>query len=417
MALTPAAAHAQEFGPLLGTEIPFETNIGKNVGVSDRPRPELDPLGIRAGGFLIFPQVTGGVGYTSNAYGSLTDKKSDAFFTFRPDVSIQSQWSRNYLSLDVNGDFKRFANQTLKNENGYTILADGRLDMGESNKIEGIATYQRNYEEQYSGSFPANAAGSVPYTRATGILRGTWQLNRVRLIANVDVNQFNFSSIRLLSGDVISLRFRDRTDVRGSGRAEYAVSPNTAAFVESTYLASNYNHEDLANGQRSSHELRVLGGFTFDVTSLVRANLGLGIVRRNYDNPVFGQINTVAADAQISYFVDGLTTITLGGRRDVQDAIQVDTPGYISSRLQLRVDHELLRNLLPYIEGDYEHDKFKNVTRRDDLYSVEVGADYKANRTWEAEPALTYIKRNSDGEPIGEAFDEVRILLKLTAKL
>lgn len=413
----PSVAHAQEFGPLLGTEIPFETNLGKNVGVVDRPRPELDPLGIPVAGFLLYPKLGFGTGYTNNVYGSASQKTGDAFFTVEPDISLQSQWSRNALNFQASGKFKEYASQGAKNENAYTVSSNGRIDIGDSDKIEAIANYQRDYEEQYSGSFPANAAGSVPYTRATGLIRGTFELNRIRLIGNLDINQFNFSNTKTLTGALIDLKFRDRTDARAAGRVEYALSPNTAAFVEATYLNSDYNHKNLAGGDRTSHEVRVLGGFTFDISSLLRANLGVGVVRRDYDAAKYGNINGVAADVQLSYFVDTLTTITLSGRRDVQDAITENTPGFFSSRVQLRVDHELLRNLLPYIEGDYERDSYKNVSRRDSLYTITGGADYKTNHNIEIEPQVSYTKRDSSGLPLGQIFSEVRALIKVTAKL
>jgi hypothetical protein len=413
----PAAGHAQAFGPLLGTEIPFNTDLGRNVGVTDRKRPEVEALGIRTGGFIILPQIETGAGYTNNVYGALTGKTSDAFFTIEPQVIAQSQWSRHELDFTARGAFKRFGSQTAKNEDGAYINANGRIDIGEANMIEGIASYQRAYEAQYSGSFPSNAAGSVPYSRLTGLVRGTFVSNRVRLIGDLDINKFTFDDTPALSGAVIGQKFRDRTDSRASGRVEYLLSPDAAAFVEGTYLDSNYDHKELLGANRSSNEVRLLGGFTFDLTALIRANVGVGIVRRNYDSPVYNNIHGVAADIQLSYFFDELTTFTLGARRDVQDAIVSNSPGYISSRVLLRADHELLRNLLPYVQGEYEHDQFQDITRRDNLYRFRAGANYLANRHWQLEPEVSYIKRDSSGTPLGQAFKEVQFTLRLTAKL
>lgn len=415
--LSPAIASAQVFGPLLGTEIPFEADRGKNVSVTERPRPELDQIGIRTGAFMIFPRASVGSGYSDNVFGADSGAVSDAYFTLRPNVTLQSNWSRHSFNLDANVQLKRFVKQTLKNETGYTVTATGRIDVDEGRTIDVIAAYQKGYEDFYSGTFPGNAGGSVPYRRTTGLVRGTWEINRVRLIANADINQFDFSSVKTRAGQTIDLRFRNRTEARGAARVEYGVSPNTAAFIEASYLASNYNNAQLPGGDRGSKEVRVLGGVSFDLTSLVRATVGLGYVHRAYDKTVYGAIQGLAVDAQVSYFVDTLTTLSLSGRRDVQDAVDTRSPGYISTRFQARADHELLRNLLPYVAADYEQRSFRSVTRLDHQFTIRGGATYLTNRFLEIDPEVSYGKRTSSGQPAGLVFDEIRASITVTAKL
>jgi hypothetical protein len=74
----PQQAGAQVLGRLLDTDIPFELNDPDRPTVLERPRPELAPLGISSGGFVLFPQVEVTPGYTSNVFGSNVDKRSDA---------------------------------------------------------------------------------------------------------------------------------------------------------------------------------------------------------------------------------------------------------------------------------------------------------------------------------------------------
>jgi hypothetical protein len=410
-------ASAQQFGPLLDVEIPFDMSRGRNVSVQERPRPETDALGIRRGAFFIYPKLEVGAGYTNNVYGSLNDKVSDAYFTITPSVNVQSQWSRHSLHFLAEGDLKRYAQETLRNENGYAFLADGRLDIiGESN-IYALARYQKGYEAQYSGSFPANAAQSVPFERKSGTLRGTWQANRVRLIGNFDVNNFKYEDTLSISGTVLDQNYRDRTIYRGSARLEYALNPDAATFVQLTYAKSEYDRIRAGFGDRSNNEVRALGGLTFDLTSLIRGSVGVGYVRRNYADPRFRTVQGIATDVRVEYFPSGLTTITLGIRRGVEDAILAESAGYTSTGANVRVDHELLRNLLLYTQFDFEHDNFKDVTRRDDLFIYRLGGDYLLNRHVQLAPEFTYIKRKSAGTPVGQAFDEAKAYLMLRLQI
>ena len=42
--------------------------LRRGASVLDRPKPELDPLGVRAGSFLIFPKVEVGTAYDDNVF-------------------------------------------------------------------------------------------------------------------------------------------------------------------------------------------------------------------------------------------------------------------------------------------------------------------------------------------------------------
>jgi hypothetical protein len=414
----PALAQAQ-FGPLLGVEIPFDVNRGNNIGVLERDRPELTPLGIPAGGFLIFPSIDGGTGYTSNVYGSAAAKTSDAFFTLDPELLAQSRWSRNSLNFKMDGSFKRFASQSLKDENGAYVGADGRIDIVGDSNIYALLSYEQAYDAQFSGDFPANAAQSVAYRRLNSILRATYEFTRVRLTASADVNQLNYSNTRSILGEELDQTYRDRTVYRASLRAEYALTRNVAAFLQGTYEKDDYVPSTILGvGQdRSGDGMRFIGGLTFDLSSLVRAAVGVGYFQRNYDRANFSNIGSVAADVRLSYFLSDLTTVTFGLRRGVEDAIVFGSPGYTLLSETLHVDHELLRNLLLFGEVDHETDNFSAVTRRDRLYQVSAGATYLANRRWQFIPTLNYLDRQSRGQPVGQRFSEFRAVLRIKTQI
>jgi hypothetical protein len=410
-------ASAQPFGTLLDVEIPFDISRGRNVSVQERQRPETDPLGLNQGAFLIYPKLEAGLGYTNNVYGSATNKVSDAYFTITPSVNIRSQWSRHSLHLMAEGDFRRFAQETLRNEDGYAFAADGRLDVYGDSNVYAQVKYQKDYEQQYSGSFPANAAQSVPFQRAIGTVRGTWQVNRMRLIGNLDLNNLKYQDTLSVSGTLLDQNYRDRSIYRGSTRLEYALNPDAAAFVQLTYAKSAYDRARAGFGERDSNEVRALGGMTFDLTALIRGSVGVGYVRRNYADARFGTAQGIATDLRIEYFPSGLTTISLSARRAIEDAILTDSAGFILTSAKIRVDHELLRNLLLYTQFDYEHDAFQEVLRRDNLFQYRLGGDYMISRNIRLAPEVSYIKRTSHGTPVGQAFDEARAYLLLSLQI
>lgn len=410
-----SAQNAQNVGSsFLASEVPLDVSRGRNVSVTERPRPDYEALGIRLSGFTLYPRVRLSGGYSSNVYGQEDGGTGDAFLAVDPSLSVNSNWSRNSLAINVGGAFRRFASQTPKNENGLNASAVGRLDLGDS-YIQATGRIRRAYESQYSGAFPVNAAESVQYVASTGEVRGVYQGGRIRLLAIGDVNRFTFRDSRALDGSNIAQNTRDRTIGRGSARVEFAATPDTAAFVQYTYADSSYDTRTAIGGlgNRDSKESRILAGVTFDLTELIRGSAGVGYVDRRYSSPIYGSISGVSADVRIDYFVTQLTTITLTGRRLIEDAVTTGSGGFFANTVQLRADHELLRNLLINLHGGYERDVFQDISRRDKSYNLGLGGDFFANRRVGMSVGADYFDRGSKGAPLGLRFDEFRGTISL----
>ena len=100
-----------------------------NVTVQERPRPDYDPLGIRAGSFLIYPSLTVSGQYDSNAFTTKDNEESDVALITSPQIEINSNWNRHALNFAVGatGAAKR-----EYSENDYLDAfaeASGRLDV------------------------------------------------------------------------------------------------------------------------------------------------------------------------------------------------------------------------------------------------------------------------------------------------
>jgi hypothetical protein len=63
----------------------------RNVTVRDRPRPNYDALGLRAGSFLIFPKIEASEAHEDNVFAEETNEKSDWVTSVAPSVRVESQ--------------------------------------------------------------------------------------------------------------------------------------------------------------------------------------------------------------------------------------------------------------------------------------------------------------------------------------
>lgn len=409
------AAQAQMSRAVLDTGIPFDLPQTEQVTVLQRPHPELDPLGVRAGAFLVFPQIDIAANATNNVFGATDDGVSDGYAILAPKLDARSDWSRHQLSAHARGNFRRYLDNPIKNENGYDVGVDARLDIVGDSNLRAAINADRIYINQFSGDFPQFAAASVPLDRQVSSLRGTWAINRLQVIGDVNVTKLNYGDTLALNGTLIDQDYLDRTATRLTARAEYNISPATSLFVQGIYVVHDYARADF-DFDRSGHEMRVIGGAAFDLTPLIRTRLGIGYLTRRYDTAGVGDLNGLALDIQADYLVTQLTTVSLAVRRDVRDAIIRGSPGYIASRLALEVDHELLRNLILIGRGDVEQDDFSRIDRNDTLFHVGASALYTLNRSIVVTPSIDYSKRDSGGEQVGQRFNELRAGISLTLR-
>lgn len=412
------AALAQQADGLLGSDIPFNPVRADGVSVARRGHPELDPVGLRQGSMIFFPTLRTGAGYTNNVFGSSPKGEGGSFVVMAPSVSGVSQWSRHSLQVDASAGLKRFVEQSTRNETAYSLQASGRLDLGtDGDNLVGLYHHMRGFETQYSGAFPNNAAGTVGYYQNEALLRGTFGINRFKLIASAKVNDLDYSDTVSRTGAVINQQFRDRIEYIPAVRIEYEFPADAKVFGELSYSVIDYRFATASQPLRSNHTTRALVGVNFKLTPLVRVIVGGGFEQRAYEVASYGTIKGLVADVRVEWLATELTTVNLQVARRVDDAIFINSPGFFTSSARLHVDHELLRSVILFAEAGYERNSFVGVDRRDRQVQLLGGATYSLNRLVKIQPSLRYIKRESSGTLPGLSFEELRGEIDLVISL
>ena len=93
--------------------------------------PQDDPyaaLGIRAGGFVLFPSLTVTAGHTSNAAES-SGGSGSAYVTVTPELAIRSDWAEHEATLTLRGSYERFFDGTTADKPTAMVAATGRIDL------------------------------------------------------------------------------------------------------------------------------------------------------------------------------------------------------------------------------------------------------------------------------------------------
>ncbi|WP_343525280.1 outer membrane beta-barrel protein [Sphingomonas sp.] len=409
----PSAAAAQTItASVFDTIVPFDYNRGRNESVLDRPRTAFDPIGLKAGSFTVLPSLATSVGFNSNVYQVPTEKTSDGFVLIAPSVRAVSDWSVHSLSVDASAGLKRFSSAAPRNEDAWSLGTDGRIDVDADDFLSlGVRT-SRIYESQFSGASLNNIRSSVPAQVTTFRGSSESRLSRVRLVFSGDHSVFDYQPVTNFSNVVIAQTDRNRDITRAIGHVEYGLMPDAGLFVQVVGVRTHYK-TPLATGapNRNSRDLRILTGISLDISALVRGSVGVGYTDRNYDSPVYRNIGGLSVNARLEYFPSKMTTVSLAARREVEDAVIATTSGYFNNGVTLRIDHELLRNLLLNAAVDYERDVFIGIDGRATILRTTGGARYMVNNLIGLDASVGYSRRSSNSVATGPSLDEMRGLL------
>lgn len=404
LSATAGAASAQAIGDSIVTSQAGSTSFvrDRNVSVRQRPRAEYEAVGLHAGGFMIYPRVIATVEHDDNIYASSVNEQDDTIWRVQPELSATSTWSRHMLSAYVRTTFNRFSDHSSENSDEWQAGASGRLDILRSANISGGADFGRFTEPRTSTTTQFASAVPIQFDQQQVYVLGTKEFNRLRLTGRVDYRNYDYHDGRTATGALVEQDDRDRDITILTGRADYAVSPDTAVFVQ---VSGNWRNYDLKRPQvlfsRDSDGVEVLAGANFELSNVTRGEIGVGYLQQKYDDPAFDQIEGFGARGQLEWFPTQLTTVTFNASRVIEDSGIPGSAGYINTSLGAQIDHELLRNVILTGLLSYGHDDYDRLDRQDKRLRAGVSATYLLNRGVGLTVGYSHSKQDSSGRDSG----------------
>jgi len=386
---------------------------GRNINVLNRDRPEYDAIGLRNGPILTFPKIDLSLGSNDNVLATRRNKISDQFWSAVLSSTSTTDWARHSLQANFLLDTKQYFKRTSENRTNVQFNVIGRYDLVGDSFLQGGAEIRTNHIERSDIAFPTGGAEPVPLRATSAFGRAVYVAGRYRLVGSVSGADIHYSNIDRVGGGRIDLRSRDYTAVTETGRVEYAISPAAALFVDARNTSLDY--KGVANAlNRNATDRAILAGANFDISALARGEVGFGYETRDYSSSALRSISGFSMNGKIEYFPTELTTVTATLGRNIDDSILANTGGYIATRGSIRVDHELLRNLLLNASYNLERDKFSGVSRRDSIQNISVGAQYLVTQSIGLSASVIRRDRTSHGVITGPEYATTEFALTVT---
>lgn len=389
----------------------------RNVAVTQRGRPELEALGLRAGSVMIYPQLQFDLGHDNNVLASDTGRQADSFGRFTPRVDLESDWSRHALRASAEAALTRYRDLSNENTDTWRVSGFGRLDVQRDTQVTGGADAARLFEPRTASNTPQAIADPIEFDARTAFLGVSHTLNRVRLTGRADVRRYDYRDGRTVGGALVEQDDRDQTTYEGLARVDYAISPATAVFARAVWNDRRFdNAGSLVTPLRDSNGVNAIVGANFELSNLIRGEAGVGYLRQRFDNPLYGEFSGLSANGRLEYFATPLLTLGVTGDRSVGDSGIAGTAGFLNTVVQVTADYELRRNIIVGARLGRAVEEFDAIDRENTRTFGALRATYLMNRRFGVTATYDFETRDSDGFNAINGFTANRVLVSLVAQ-
>lgn len=394
--------------------------------VKTRPRPELQPLGVRAGGFLFFPNIEVQQEYNDNIFATKHDTKDDFITSVKPGLSVESDWNNHSLNFSAGGDFGFYNNTSGsgpktsdQNYQDWNVASDGRLDVTRDIALFGGGGVAFLHEERGN---PDEIGGKEPtkYYLFSAFASYVQNFDNLNFTLTPEFRRHDFDDTQAFNGPSINQDDRDRNEYSVSLRTGYEFTPAYEAFVRFGGNRRKYDETPDDNGfDRDSWGYDAVVGLTFDLSGVTAGDVFAGYQKQrlnddsnldNIEGPTFG--------ASLNWSATTLTTVGARVVRNIETTTLNGASGYWATLGELTVDHELLRNLLLNGTFTVTNNDYQDIPRSDWIYTAGVGAKYMMNRNFYATLGYRFRTRDSRNFNGGAAdYNENRVRIALEAQM
>jgi hypothetical protein len=393
-----------------------------NADVLKRARPEYDARGLRAGSFFVYPTLTAGIGYVDNVFNDAT-KTGDYFYSVAPALTLQSSWSRHELSIDAGGKAYRFAEQGGEDRADWNAGMKARIDVvrGTDIKLEAgfIQAHEARGTDLTGGLVPGDPAEPTEYSRSRLGAEFGHTFNRVHVALGGSSTSFDFDDTpRVLPfvPDEFNNDDRDRTVTEFFAKATVRATEDTGVFLRGRVDDDDFDAALDDDGfNRDSSGVGIDGGVEFRMTHVLVGEIFAGYTMRSYDDLAFADANEFGFGAGLKWFPSMLTTISFDGARTIEDTSITAASSFVSTRGQVGIDHELLRNLIFSGRVGYENAEYLGIGRSDDVLRGALSGRYLINNNFHLDAGWDYIDRSSTVLPF--EYSTGQFHLSLTGKM
>ncbi len=336
---------------------------------------EVGSRGFDVRSFTVYPEIRAGGFYDSNIYATDTSTKSDWVGTLSPSVALQSNWDRNSLYAEAGADLTGYVHHGSENTVDWHSQVEGQIDVSKNTHVLLGGIMLQEHEDRSS---PDAVEGTTPILYHELSAYG----GLVHRIGDFDIR---------LAGAVQRLTFGNVTGTHGlifnhdrnRNRYTFGITVRDVAydgfrpFVEGLGDIRVYDlSTDEFGYRRSSSGYRAGAGAQFRLGPSLTGEAFLGATGRDYRDPAFKPVTTVAADGYLRWQAAQSTAFILFMDRSIEETTLPGSPAYVYTVAGARLEHAFLTDVTGFVRFAYANADFAQSSRQDNEFDTSVGVRY-----------------------------------------
>jgi hypothetical protein len=391
---------------------------------AQRAAESYDAPGVRAGSFLIFPDLELGEELNDNIYATSAAAGKTASFIqlVMPSIEAKSQWSNHMLNFFARGALGFYSADGSQNFQDVSAGADGRLDIMREWNVYGGGSWNRRHEELGTPNTATGATQPNVYNQITGNV-GYYQRFGARIKLRLDGRLDNYAYQNNAAGPaqgVLVNTDRNRTEFREAARVAYEFLPGYEIWVRGSLNQRRYDSGVDSQGvYRNSSGWDVVGGVAIDFGGITSLELFAGYLQQNYVDPQFQSVHAPTfgltgywnpmRELQVKPFI----------RRTVDDTSLTNASGYVNTAGGIDVNYAMRPNIRLDGHADYSVADYEAISgqsgRYDQYYTFRIGLLYLPTPNFYVGPTYQFVHRTSN--QFNSDYDQNLIMLRLGARL
>ena len=370
-----------------------------------------DPIGVKVGSFVLFPEVEFGGAANSNVFRA-ANARFDTTFDVRPSARLVSNWNRHALEFSARGTASFYNEFSTENEKSYTLEARGRVDISKRTNVQ--ASVSRDVSQESRSVLEARNVGTrADVTTDTATVALNHRFNRLSMQLRGSVTDRAYGDSSSV-GVAVANDGRDYTTYEQAVRASWEFKPTLAAFTEVAINQRDYGSIDAGGIDRSSTGERYKVGLSFGNTGeFLRGEVGAGWGVQHPSNSSLPDVSGVIVDANLTYRPNALTSFAFAARSDFGETTATGVGGVRSQFVGVEARHAFRRDLIGTAGLGYTVSSYAGSTLSEDELRSTLGLEYFLNRETVLFSKYAHTAFSSNAANASYDADEVRVGVRI----
>jgi hypothetical protein len=372
-----------------------------------------DPVGIRRGSWIIFPDAEISVGRLSNVFSS-TSPRGDTVIDVRPTVRAVTNWSRHALELKATGLASFYSDFGSENDRAYALEMRSRFDLSRRTNLEALISTDRSQDSRSDRQASGTAASRADITTNRAAVAVNHQLNRLSLQLRGSVTDTNYGSVPDTSGIIIANDDRDQTTRDVAARASWAFKPSLSAFLEAAVNERVFKTVASDGIARDSKGDRTRIGLAFGNTNGVwRGEISTGYGRQRPDDRRLKEVDGLLIDANLAWRMSAVSSLLFTARTDFTDTTTVGASGALVRTFGVEARHAFQRQLIGTVGLKTAVSEYQGISLTERETTADFGLEYFFSRNASMFTRYQHIALDTTAVGANTVSDSVRVGMKV----